>query len=76
MKIVSFIKDSSRLLLDGFKRFPITYILIAILAVAFEININNSSSNVFSLQETKRNNNTVKQIIRFILFPLKNIYIY
>lgn len=47
MKIVSFIKDSSRLLLDGFKRFPITYILIAILAVAFEINVNNSFSNVY-----------------------------
>lgn len=47
MKIVSFIKDSSRLLLDGFKRFPITYILIAILAVAFEININNDFSNVY-----------------------------
>lgn len=47
MKIVSFIKDSSRLLLDGFKRFPITYILIAILAVAFEINVNNDFSNVY-----------------------------
>lgn len=47
MKIVSFIKDSSRLLLDGFKRFPITYILIAILAVAFEINVNNGFSNVY-----------------------------
>lgn len=47
MKIVSFIKDSSRLLLDGFKRFPITYILIAILAVALEINVNNDFSNVY-----------------------------
>ena len=47
MKIVSFIKDSSRLLLDGFKRFPITYILIAILAVALEININNRLSKVY-----------------------------
>ncbi|MBO7222510.1 MAG: hypothetical protein J6V70_00060, partial [Kiritimatiellae bacterium] len=47
MKIVNFIKDSSRLLLDGFKRFPITYILIAILAVALEININNRLSNVY-----------------------------
>lgn len=47
MKIVSFIKDSSRLLLNGFKRFPITYILIAILAVAFEINVNNGFSNVY-----------------------------
>ena len=47
MKIVNFIKDSSRLLLDGFKRFPITYILIAILAVAFEINVNNGFSNVY-----------------------------
>lgn len=47
MKIVNFIKDSSRLLLDGFKRFPITYILIAILAVAFEINVNNDFLNVY-----------------------------
>ena len=47
MKIIRFIKESSRLLLDGFKRFPITYILIAILAVAFEINVNNGFSNVY-----------------------------
>lgn len=47
MKIIRFIKESSRLLINGFNRFPITYILIAILAVVLEINLQDFRSKMY-----------------------------
>ena len=47
MKIIRFIKESSRLLINGFNRFPITYILIAILAVVLEINLQDFSCKMY-----------------------------